>query len=921
MSYFKLIILILFLLLESCYYEPCIDAEDFGQYKYIDVNAQYPTVLNDHMIYSSEYMPWYAPNGLVLNGAPLVITVNSYNKDDNNTEVSAWCSWYGSYMNADGSLSKFCKTLPKCNLITNSIALGGNIGLENKLCLFTDGLGLYGGLSPYEINSTNSNQFKIFYLYNLDNKKYNFFNYPNSRSSKLHKVSGIYYTKKEMKGFKQGSLLFKFFSNFYDTNSGKYRLIVKSGVGDTTASQDYNGVALLIKNFLLSSEDGVVHKLYNRIINNIQYTRLVTILITLYVIWTFLLYFIGNIDISNKDLVMRLIKIAALSLLVNTNESWDFFYNKLLIIFTEGVEWIISMVSSFNAGGISDSGVIGFIFSENVAIRLQALIFVNAAGIIYIIALYVAFILIVWIFMDAMYKYTISLIFMSITITMAPIFISCVLFSITRDLFMNWIKYLVMYALQPIVLFTGFYLISNLVVQEVYSSIGFRVCKFSLLPFIHYWYPLPYKSSDFVKETSDIVVPISHVKTSVTGDKIFCAPYECIDKRYPDLPFLDPKNPNDQYRIEQFHQGNFLHWNGIFKIYFSIFLLYLFVKSARFLANALSNVISSSDPERTISHNVRSSGIYKKFLKAKNNFKRGVIDKLRGRSRIMEGIPEPNSNKSVLQKPSTNNTNAKKARGGVELSKFPIDNNANAQKVRGDVESHEVPIDKDSKMINAVNQTTSVNYMDLPEFLGSSKINKGFNLEAGKRIVKTHRDKIEINIPKIFEDDKSKTIQNVSSTESIKVSTNKDLTKTEMMQDIGGDKSLSDTGIDRGGIGDKSLSDTSIDMGGIGGDKSSSDTSIDKNNIESREIPIDRDSKMINAVNQTTSVNYMDLPEFLGSNKINKGFNLEAGKRIVKAHRDKKIEINIPKIFKDYDQKVRSTIVKKNNEQNINNND
>ena len=60
---------------------------------------------------------------------------------------------------------------------------------------------------------------------------------------------------------------------------------------------------------------------------------------------------------------------------------------------------------------------------------------------------------------------------------MGPIFICFLLFGITRSLFENWLRQLISYAIQPIILFTGLVFISMILRQEIYGSLGFRICK------------------------------------------------------------------------------------------------------------------------------------------------------------------------------------------------------------------------------------------------------------------------------------------------------------------------------------------------------------------------------------------------------------------------------------------------------------
>jgi type IV secretion system protein VirB6 len=59
------------------------------------------------------------------------------------------------------------------------------------------------------------------------------------------------------------------------------------------------------------------------------------------------------------------------------------------------------------------------------------------------------------VFFEAAVIYLSALIAIGLLITMAPIFICFMLFGFTKSLCDNWLKQLILYTLQPIILFTG----------------------------------------------------------------------------------------------------------------------------------------------------------------------------------------------------------------------------------------------------------------------------------------------------------------------------------------------------------------------------------------------------------------------------------------------------------------------------------
>ena len=229
------------------------------------------------------------------------------------------------------------------------------------------------------------------------------------------------------------------------------------------------------------------------------------------------------------------------------------------------------------------------------------------------------------IFFEAAVIYLSALIAIGLIITMAPVFICFLLFGITRSLFENWLRQLISYAIQPIILFTGLIFISMILRQEIYSALGFRVCKHSFpkmttgseplfgaktqetLGFnlgdsiFYWWFPQPMKGENFTRTTTLIPVPIDHFTSddNVVGtvsDTGFCEAYACIGKRYVDLPFLDPGTTRGRRRIDQFHNGKFVQLDGMLLILVAIYLLHKFnglaISTARFISGTSGNLTS-----------------------------------------------------------------------------------------------------------------------------------------------------------------------------------------------------------------------------------------------------------------------------------------------------------------------------------------
>lgn len=346
---------------------------------------------------------------------------------------------------------------------------------------------------------------------------------------------------------------------------------------------------------------GIIGQIFQNIITHPGYQVTVSALLTLFIIYTALEFLTGNMQVTNAELVSRVMKIAIVGVLLNTEYSWNFFYDYLFTFFIDGMHDILRIIQKAGATGPGSPSIISLMIAPQTMAKLFSLLFVDWKGFIYIILFFIALYFVLMIFFQAGVIYLSALIAIGLIVAMGPIFITFMLFPATRSLFENWLKQMASYAFQPIILFTGLIFISSILRHEIYGSLGFRVCKFEIpklseydlgtSPF-YWWFPHPLKGEDFAKHTAKIPIPIAHVD----DNGHYCEPYECFGERYPDLPFLDPEDKNkydkeligDWSRIQDFHSGNFIHLKNLLLIFVAIYLLHRFngisVRIATFIA-------------------------------------------------------------------------------------------------------------------------------------------------------------------------------------------------------------------------------------------------------------------------------------------------------------------------------------------------
>ncbi|KJV65389.1 MULTISPECIES: type IV secretion system protein [Ehrlichia] len=230
---------------------------------------------------------------------------------------------------------------------------------------------------------------------------------------------------------------------------------------------------------------GAVQSIYTNQTSAGSLWRALQALCTLYIIFTVLGYIIGVIKCTKYDLVVRIAKIAVVVGLISQG-SWEFFSDHFFSIFVQGVS---DLIAAFNGELDGDNSfafldpTIGVLLTGEVWIRLATLIITGPIGWLMFIIILWAFIVFFICIIEAVIAYLFTIVGIAFLATLAPIFITFVFFQLTKTLFDSWIKMLVNFSLQPIILFAALAFLNQVMLTVLYSVTGFTVCSQCYLGF------------------------------------------------------------------------------------------------------------------------------------------------------------------------------------------------------------------------------------------------------------------------------------------------------------------------------------------------------------------------------------------------------------------------------------------------------
>ncbi len=215
-------------------------------------------------------------------------------------------------------------------------------------------------------------------------------------------------------------------------------------------------------------------------------------ILSIYIMFYGAMFLLGMVKITQTDIVIRVIKVAFVSGLMN-DKTFYFFNNYVFDFVTGFSDAIISNISGYSlfSGSTTISNPFMFMnevftkifFSATFAAQMMALLSMGMNGVIYFILLFVCLGIVIIVGFRAIAVYLMAYFAIAVLIGIAPLFLTFILFEKTRYLFDNWVKFTFRYMIEPTIMLAGIIVLTQLFTIFLDYVIGYSVCWKCAIPF------------------------------------------------------------------------------------------------------------------------------------------------------------------------------------------------------------------------------------------------------------------------------------------------------------------------------------------------------------------------------------------------------------------------------------------------------
>jgi len=288
----------------------------------------------------------------------------------------------------------------------------------------------------------------------------------------------------------------------YFNNSGSYRVEIKAKTSNTKLSEFIGSVIEPIIKLIDGDPEstdpkaklGQVERLYKALITDPIYKTIVTLCMVLMITFYGFSYFIGISEFSNAEIVGRVLKIGFIYFFIGET-GWESFDKYVVTLFKDSADQLAFLMASafdddegiktaLETGNFYKKSVLfssvdkvfNLVFADAVQNKIKALLFTGIFGWAYCLLIWYGLFVYIIAVANAVLIYLTAQVFVSIIFTLGPIFFVFILFEQTKDMFDNWLKALIGFALQQIFLLTTLAFFNMLIYEIIKNVLNYRIC-------------------------------------------------------------------------------------------------------------------------------------------------------------------------------------------------------------------------------------------------------------------------------------------------------------------------------------------------------------------------------------------------------------------------------------------------------------
>lgn len=216
-------------------------------------------------------------------------------------------------------------------------------------------------------------------------------------------------------------------------------------------------------------------QLYNGLVSTPVLQRIARSMLILYVSIYALAFLAGAVRITVQDIVTRVIKIGVIVALFSP-QSWNFFNDNLFQMFVSGNYYLFTKVIGVTSSATNLFGFVDPIIDRYTNGRVWALLFIqllqihNGLTVFAIITIY-ALVTYFRALVEVIVSYCLAFVGLAVMISLAPFFLTFLLFEQTKTMFNNWLSTLFNYALQPTILLIFFLLMDQMMTTQIAKTV------------------------------------------------------------------------------------------------------------------------------------------------------------------------------------------------------------------------------------------------------------------------------------------------------------------------------------------------------------------------------------------------------------------------------------------------------------------